>query len=357
MIKSLSPYYVTTSFVSPLTAETCSEYTLQLYVWSGLKASVPASATYEVTIFNTEVSTGTSAVNISKLINDFVDFGVNSDTTTAIIDGDNQMWVQHDVIYTTTDANDDDVQQTITTALMISGYSYGNEGANESTPANKVLLSGTEFNINRAGYFSVPILIDEDTAGQEVIVTSYPNTDISLTLALPNTNNSTELVKYVWIDGAEMPTDTYVEVVYNGVTVTLYLTDECRYTPLDIVFQNKEGAMEMMTFFKAKKESLSVKSESYESDRGQPSDNFHQFITYNVNAKSNITVNSGFVDEDVNENFKQLFLSERIWSYDGTTFTPLTINSKSLEYKTRVNDRLINYEVKFDFAYNEINNI
>ena len=165
------------------------------------------------------------------------------------------------------------------------------------------------------------------------------------------------MVQLLWIDGSEAPTDEYVEVVYNSETITLYLTDECRYDPIDIAFQNKEGALQIITFFKAKKDSMTVTDETFESDRGQPSTGKHQFIRYNVNAKSKFTVNSGFVDEDVNETIKQLFLSERIWEYDGTNYIPLNINSSNLEYKTRQNDRLINYEIGFDYAYNEINNI
>jgi hypothetical protein len=264
--------------------------------------------------------------------------------------------VQHDVIYTTTDVADDDVQQIITKVLMVSGYGYGMDGENSQPPTNKILLSGSEFNVNRAGSFIVPVLIDEDTASQEATVKSYPGLEMNFILALPDTNDSTELVQSIWIDGAEAPTDNYIEVVYNGVTITLYLTDECRYTPLDIAFQNKEGAMEIITFFKAKRESMAVTDETFESDRGQPSTGAHQFVRFNVNAKSKFTVNSGFVDEDTNETFKQLFLSERVWAYDGT-FTPLNISSKSLEYKTRANERLINYEVEFSYAYNEVNNV
>ena len=36
---------------------------------------------------------------------------------------------------------------------------------------------------------------------------------------------------------------------------------------------------------------------------------------------------------------------------------PLNVSKKSLEYKTRQNDRLINYEFEFEYAYNEINNV
>jgi hypothetical protein len=355
MIKSLSPYYVTTPFVSPASGDTCTSYLLEIYVWNGDRADI-MTPTYTITILNQEASTGDSKVNISKLVNDFIDFSTNSAVTTSAIDGSNQLWVKTDVIYETGDIADIGIEQNITTSLMLSGYSYGMDGENAQLPTNKILLSGTEFNVNRAGSFIVPVLIDEDTAGQQATVKSYPDLEMNFILALPDTNASSELVQSIWIDGAEAPTDNYIEVVYNSVTVTLYLTDECRYTPLDIAFQNKEGAMEIITFFKAKKESMTVTDEVFESDRGQPSDGSHQFVRYNINAKSKFTINSGFVDESTNETFKQLFLSERVWIYDGT-FTPVNISNKQLEFKTRANDRLINYEVSFEYAYNDINNV
>lgn len=188
-------------------------------------------------------------------------------------------------------------------------------------------------------------------------IISYPDNEINESLTLPDTLISGELVKYLWVDVAEAPTDEYVEVVYNGETITLYITEECRYTPIDIAFQNKDGEMQIFTFFKSQKESMSVDNEVFESDRGQPSEWNHQYVKFNVLGKSKFTVNSGFVDEDMNETIKQMFLSERVWQYDGTNYIPLNINSSNLEYRTRQNDRLINYEIGFDYAYNEINNI
>jgi len=162
MIKALSPHYVTTPFISPLTSETCTQYTLQIYVWNGDKAAVPVEATYETTILNTSNSIGNSKVNISRLVNDFIDFTPSSSSITEELDGNNQLWVQHDAVYVTSDAADDDVQQNITVTLMLSGYGYGNEGENAQPPTNKILLSGTEFNMNRAGFFIVPVLATED---------------------------------------------------------------------------------------------------------------------------------------------------------------------------------------------------
>ena len=42
---------------------------------------------------------------------------------------------------------------------------------------------------------------------------------------------------------------------------------------------------------------------------------------------------------------------------NGTTYTPLNIKKTSQKFKTRQNDRLINYTMTFEMSYNEINNI
>jgi hypothetical protein len=188
-------------------------------------------------------------------------------------------------------------------------------------------------------------------------IISFPDSEINESINIPQTLDSAELIQYLWIDVSETTTDTHIEVVYNGVTITLFITEECRYTPVDIVFQNKEGAQQILTFFKKRVESMDVTNEVFEGDRGQPSEGNHQFIKFNVGGKSKFTVNSGFIDEDVNETIKQLFLSERVWEFDGTNFIPLNISSKTFEEKTRQNDRLINYEIVFDYAFNEINTV
>jgi hypothetical protein len=193
-----------------------------------------------------------------------------------------------------------------------------------------------------------------------VTVISYPSNEINQSFATDATFSSASLISYVWVNIEEITNDTYIEVVYNGETITLLVEEECRYKPVNIMFLNKEGAEATLQFFKARTDTLTVESKEYESDRGQPSAGNHQFIKFNVQGKTKFKVNSGFVNESNNETFKQLFLSKRIWwlENDGTLYErPINIESKSLEYKTRAKDRLINYEVEFSFAFNEINSI
>jgi hypothetical protein len=193
MIKSLSPYYVTTPLISPFSGLTASEYTLQIFVWNGSKASASATPTYESTKVNTSNSIGSHKINIARLVNDFIDFTPARSNTTEDINGNNQVWVKHQVLYTTTDTEEATLAQNIVVDLMVLGYGYGIEGENTSTPTDKILLQGREFNVQRSGIFNVPVLINETAAAlpdaindtynilyQETILLVLENDDLGL---------------------------------------------------------------------------------------------------------------------------------------------------------------------------------
>jgi hypothetical protein len=106
--------------------------------------------------------------------------------------------------------------------------------------------------------------------------------------------------------------------------------------------------------FKVRKDTISVTADSFEG--GAPLGK-HQFNTFNVQSRSKFTINSGFVTEDKNEAVKQLLLSEKVWVLEGGQAIPISVSSKSQEFKTRQNDRLINYSLEFEYAFNDINNV
>ncbi len=137
-----------------------------------------------------------------------------------------------------------------------------------------------------------------------ITVISYPDNEINYSIADPISTTSAEMVQNIWVDLSETTTDEYVEIVFLGETITLLITDECRYTPLDIAFVNKEGGLQFLTFFKAKTESMAITSEDFESDRGQPLFGNHQFVTYNVQGKSKFKMNSGRFQNELTHKFK-----------------------------------------------------
>ena len=115
-----------------------------------------------------------------------------------------------------------------------------------------------------------------------------------------------------------------------------------------------------MWFFKRSNLSLKTKEESYKANivnNGTYSINSRQKTVFNKTGIESLKLNTGFYPESYNEIFRQLTLSEEVWiNYDGDTL-PITVMSSSLNYKTRVNDKLINYTIDVEFANNKINNI
>lgn len=356
MIKTISPYWHDIPWVSPLTSATAISYTLKLWVWSGLKVSVPASTNYEITKQNLASSIGTDRLNVARILNDFITFTPFINNTTGIVSHNNQLWCQIAVEYATTDNNDTGVDQSAVTKLLIKGYGYGDEVENAQPPTNLIHIAGQEYKVTRTTLFGIPIKIDE-TASLGGTIISRPDREIDVTFDEGFSTDSDEAVKLINIDLSDTTNDTHVEIIYNSVQITLLIEEECRYTPLNVYFMNKEGAQQTLTFFKRREDTLSITKQTFEADNGLPKDGFHQFNDYNIQGKPSFKINSGFVSEDLNEDFTQLLLATKVWTYNGTDMIPLNVETKSLVYKTRAKDRLINYEFEFRFSYNKIQSI
>jgi len=187
-----------------------------------------------------------------------------------------------------------------------------------------------------------------------ITIKSFPLNEIDSTIAVDATLDSNEIIKNLFIDISEAPTDKFIEVTYNGVTKTLLINDECRFTPVDVFFLNKEGALQVQTFFKARKDDFNITSESYQADQEI---GLHQEMTYNVGLKHKVNLSTGFITEDKNEIIKQLLCSQKIWFLENDVVIPVKVSTTSLQYKTRQNDKLINYLIDFNYAFNDINNV
>jgi len=347
MINTLSNYFIYIPWINPITTNVAVSYTLDLFIWNGLKAAVPLTPIYQMTKPNPTLSNGNDRIDIARIINDFIDFDYAPITGNVLQDGNNQIWFRYQVRY----SDNPLVDQLITTNFAVKGYGFWNQGENPQLPANRILIESDEYKVSRNSKFVVPILLDESLSLGNVTVKSFPSLLINATLSTATTTNSNKLITNINVDvSLANPVDEYIEVAFNGVTKTLLITDECRYSPIDIAFQNKNGSVEIITFFKVKKESVSFTNEEFQSDNIN-----RQFVKYNINSKTKFSVNSGFVDESRNSSFYQLIASERVWQLQGATAVPINVATKSFQYKTRNNDRLINYEIEFEYAFNDIN--
>jgi len=140
-----------------------------------------------------------------------------------------------------------------------------------------------------------------------------------------------------------------------------------------ITFINKFGVIQDLWFFLKRVKSINRTNESFQSNTltnttatSAPSyskENAPKKL-FNTQAKQKRVLSSGYYPEGANGFFEQLLLSEYVWiraerpDFYGTYRTiPVTVKTSSMAYKTKLNDRLIEYTIEFEDAFDYINNI
>lgn len=147
----------------------------------------------------------------------------------------------------------------------------------------------------------------------------------------------------------------------GGETITIVRVCEPRFTPIKMTFVNKFGALQDMYFFKKSVESVNVTKESYKrslvTSTGTYDINKHSKRVLNTQGTTSLTLNTGFVSEALNPAFEQMLLSEQVWATIDSQVIPVDITTTQLTYKTSVNDRLVNYTINIEYAFNVINDL
>ena len=150
----------------------------------------------------------------------------------------------------------------------------------------------------------------------------------------------------------------------NGINKVIEVKSisECHHKPYRIRFVNRYGMYDYVWFFKRSTESMSISKETYRSNSIQlytSGNGVKTFTDFNVNGRDSITLNTGFVDERMNESFKQLMLSENLQLYDFETKKTYNVNivNSDFQFKTHLNDKLINYTIELQMAHEVINNV
>lgn len=164
-LKTLSPYYYNVPLTNPLTGSVCDDFTAKFYIWRGSKTAVPAEPSYEATIINADGTSGTYRLNISGVVSDFIDFEVETETTTILANSDNQVWVKVDIYYNDVPF----MPSTQTVQLATKGYGWTMEGYNPQLKNQFIQVAGDEYKVSRNGMVVLPILNAEPVVGNRVL--------------------------------------------------------------------------------------------------------------------------------------------------------------------------------------------
>lgn len=337
IINARSPKFVSISNAS------ISYAVLKLYIWDGLETSVPATPIYEMKksalINSTKVS-----FEVAELIRDQIDI---------IFDGNyngQAVWVR--VFQTAYNNSNISLGNTTQDFIAFDGYEYFE---NPTSPSVPLFITNRELFILKDSDFSIPIY-----TGVAPTVVLLKNNVVISTYVYTAELDSADQIEY--INFTDIDT---IEVYVSGAlidTVNVRIIEECVYDPKKITFINKFGALQDMYFFKKSVDKIATKRESYKANILNQNNTYsttqHVNRDFNITAQESTTLSSGFLNEEYNEVFKQIMLSEKVWvTNTDAQVLPLNIKTSSIQYKTSLNDRLVEYTFDFDNSFNTINSI
>lgn len=319
---------------------------LDLYVWSGTETSAPSIPQYEINKSRIDTHDNIT-LEIGELVRDYLEISFNDDYNSQT------KWVRAVVEYF--DESDNPYTYNnpqVFTYLATDGYGYFEDGTNPELSRNK-LISADDIYLPENTIGKLPIFAE----GVGKVTIDSVDTQIT------DSGNTNQKIQYI-----DIPANSSTIQVYDTDDTTLLstvnVTNICepKYTPFKVTFVNKLGAFQDLYFFKKTTESTNVTDETFKRNTIANSTSTYQTHEgqkqrYNINSKTSLSMNTGFVKENMNQTIEELFFSENVWiRYEGKTL-PINPSSKSLQYKTVLNDKLINYTVDFEFAFDKINNI
>lgn len=285
---------------------------------------------------------------ISELVRDYIDQTFNNDYLSKCV------WV------TTVATLIDDEGVVFTYGspesanyLAVDGYGYFEDEINPTLTGNALMTANT-------------IYLPENTTGKLPIYAAGVGkvTIDAVDTQITDTGNTNQKLQYITI-----PANSSTIQVYDTddttllKTITVYNVCEPKYTPYKVTFVNKYGAYQDMYFFKKSTETFNVTDETFKRNTVTTNSAVNyatykgQKERYNTNATKTISLNTGFINEDSNSAIEELFLSDNVWIRYNSQTLPIIPKTKSLTLKTSLNDKLANYTVDFDFAFNKINNV
>lgn len=343
-IRARSPYYIRAANVTNLT-----QTQLDVYIYEGVSpADLPSSPQYR--LFKKPINEERAVTfEISELIRDYFD---NVYTGTYASSAGSVLWVR--TIQNFSVSSGELPEPVTNDYLAFDSYTEFKDGVNFGFPATQVPLESTLISKLDGQALYVPVLAEETTQVQFKYNGAVVQTD-----TISDNGNTNQKIQYPNYTG------NVDEVIITSTfprTYTVETIEECKYPTAKISFVNKYGALQDLWFFKKSVESLQTNKEEFNRNllsytELSYSTNAHSKKVLNKTGNKSILLNSGFYSEDLNLTFEQLLVSEYIWMTRENTIYPMVITDSTFSYKTSLNDKLINYSINFEYAFDLINNV
>ena len=262
----------------------------------------------------------------------------------------------------------DYVPQTVAIETVLTNYS-GLNGTGTSYPLTAVTYNDVGFEAYGTFEEEVNPIVPFGRTLPTLLIPINEDTD-EFTILAPN--NQAGKISYLTSSfrGAESYAAGDTTVTIQGVDCNIKRIDCTKYGEgKRIIYINKYGAQQDLWFFLKETKNLARTNEGYKSNTiTYPNGSSATYSiqdapnkVFNTQAKQTHTLSSGYYPEFLNQQFEELLLSEYIWlstfKKGSGVIIPVKVKTSTVAFKTSVNDRLIEYTMEFEEAFDYINNI
>ena len=374
-----SPYYIKVSNVNALSA------IMELFIYTGTFTTDKGTAKYTIT--KNGIGTNNYVVfEISELVRDYLDIEFDGDYDSQTV------WVEADIEgFTGLNGSGSSFGTISTDYIAFDGYGYFEDAINPELSRGYLQSNKTIFRLDDQNV-RVPVFTEDTNS----VTYFYKGVEKRTDLISTSTNTNGQ-IDYITVSGSDN-TDTYqqrvladggtleltecldafldsidiglVDELYinsdSGTEIVKIVTEPCsKFEPYKVTFVNKFGVLQDIWFTLKSTESLNTTGETYKAnvvDFGTLTYDTYkpQVAQYNKLGKESITLNTNYLSEEYNEVIKQLMMSEQVWLTkltDEELVLAVIPKTQSVTYKTSLNDRLVQYTIDFDYAFDKINTV
>jgi hypothetical protein len=384
IINARSPYFV--KYEATQSNRTLVGVQVNVFIYSGVFGTdkPPTSDFY---IEREIVSTNTPYIVID--IAEFIRDELFTKYYTSAIDA---VWVELDAVITEFD-NTVFTEQDDRNFLAFDGFGYFNEGSNPrrfNQPQNPAQpFTPQVLQDNHCIYFTtgrdirIPLFSEPQGTANYIGGAGYWNeTEYYWTAAdvnwdgtavsqvITDSSDSNDKIQYLILGAGQFGDGDTITIQSNvGSSQTTVLTLnrlQCgKFEKIRVVFYNKYGALQDIWVDKKSIQSIQVRDQEFKANildytTTIPSydTNSHTKQRFDISANERIVCNTGFIGECMNDPIKQLLLSESVWlEFEDLSVVPVIVKTSSQQFKTGVNDKLIQYTFEFEYAFDTIQNV
>ena len=231
------------------------------------------------------------------------------------------------------------------------GYGFYMQGANPTVPNTQWLIPQKESDN------TYEVFLPDSTAG----VVPYMSDGGAFSYVSIGASDTSIAANSGSVPGSNNP----------ALTITRRGCISYRYTPKKLTFVNRFGALQDLYFYLKEVLTTNTARESFNSNTISLNGSS---TTYSVNAPTKklfdrtasqkVSLSSGYYPEFATQYFEDLLLSNQIFmtqpdplDISSTQIVPVIATTSEIIRKTSLNDKLINYVIDFDFAFDYINNV